>query len=215
MRVKKRTTAKTTAKSSKYHAKTQSNEHTAKDIWRDAVQRMKEIEHTWRHKLGHKTQEFKQKLIEVMEDAYVKAYQHLSKVEANKLKAKAKALSQAEAKFEKRFADEISKLRKPLHKVKTAISKASKEASNKLSEFKKSAASRAKKIAAKQARKSVQVKTYKAPGKKAGKKNNVTTASKSSSSRATKASGRPAKNQFTTLPVSSARNNQRVDEPTS
>lgn len=166
---RKSTAVKASQKTSRTKKSSSQTTHVHK--WEDALHKMKELENNWAHKLLEKTKELKNKIADVMESTYSKAYEQLSTMDAKKLKAHAKQLAIAEEKFEKRFAKEIAKLRKPLHKVKTAISNVASEASNKFIEMRNSMAGDSKKTPAKKATTAKQTKAAPVRGKKATTKN--------------------------------------------
>lgn len=110
MKAKKLKTGRKITHSKKHRTKHQNPTQIAREKWRSAVQRCKEINKQWKNKLAEKTNEFKKKLEEISNNSYVKAVQTVATDTRRKVEAKAKALAAAEAKFEKKFEKKFQKM---------------------------------------------------------------------------------------------------------
>lgn len=104
MRATRRKATKVKSRASAHRAKGHSREKIAREKWRAALNRAREIESNWRRKFAQKSAEFKHKLTEVAENAYARAIDYVNQEHGKRLVAKEKALATAIAKFEKKFA---------------------------------------------------------------------------------------------------------------
>lgn len=110
MKAKKFKAGRKVTHSKKHRTKHQNPTQIAREKWRSAVQRCKEINKQWKNKLAEKTNEFKKKLEEISNSSYMKAVQTVANDTRRKVEAKAKAIAAAEAKFEKKFEKKFQKM---------------------------------------------------------------------------------------------------------
>lgn len=109
MRARKLKAGKIKTTGKKHSTKAKNPTQVAREKWRLAVQRCKEINKQWKAKFDAKTREFKHKIAEVANSAYVKAVETVANETRRKFEAKAKAFAAAEAKVEKKFAKLLGK----------------------------------------------------------------------------------------------------------
>lgn len=118
MRAKKHSVGHKKAHAKTHRAKARTPVQIAREKWRLAVQRSREINRNWKSKLAAKTAEFKHKLDQLTQKAYQSAVETVSNDTRRRIEAKAKALAAAEAKFEKKFSKLLARKSKRSGKAK-------------------------------------------------------------------------------------------------
>ncbi len=123
MKAKKHKAGRKTTHAKTHRTKSQNPTQIAREKWRLAVQRCKEINRQWKNKLAEKTTEFKKKLEEIANSSYAKAVETVASDTRRRFEARAKAIAAAEAKFEKKFEKVLAKRNKRRGKTKNVSRK--------------------------------------------------------------------------------------------
>lgn len=195
MRAKKHSVGHKKAHAKTHRSKARTPVQIAREKWRLAVQRSREINRNWKSKLAAKTAEFKHKLDQLTHKAYQRAVETVSSDTRRRIEAKAKAIAAAEAKFEKKFSKLLTRKSKRRGKAKKHAHTLNVHASatHTPSTNKHVGKRRSRKSGKHHAVNTGHQTISKKRGRKSGRKSTLQVASHRMSSSQTKRRGRPAK----------------------